>query len=64
MICMENHWSVTVWQEFFNPYKSFSLSAAVAIFTFEIYKLANFNVLFQFVLNFFSCLQKVDHVIN
>ena len=36
-ICMENHSSVTGWQEFFVSYKSFKLSAAVTIATFEIY---------------------------
>ena len=36
-ICMENHSSVAGWQKFFVSYKSFKLSAAVTIATFEIY---------------------------
>ena len=36
-ICMENHASVTGWQNLFISYKCFQLSAAVAIATFEIY---------------------------
>ena len=35
-ICMENHASVTGWQNLFISYKCFQLSAAVAIATFEI----------------------------
>ena len=35
-ICIENHPSVTKWQKlFFSIYKSFQVSAAVAIATFE-----------------------------
>ena len=37
LICMENHASVTGWQKLFFSYKCFSLLAAVAIATFEIY---------------------------
>ena len=36
-ICIGNHASVTGWQKLFFSYKSFKLSAAVAIATFEIY---------------------------
>ena len=56
------------WQKLFLSYRSFQLSAAVAIATFE--RLPNFNMLFQPVLTkffkseLFSCLPKVDHVIK
>ena len=75
-ICMENHASVTVWQKLFFSYKCFRLSAAVAIATFEIIirltilRLPNLNMLFQLMLTkffkseLFSCLPKVDHVIE
>ena len=72
---MANHSSVTGWQELFFPYKSFWFLVAVANRCFwsirlRIYRLPNFNMLFQFLLTklfkseLFSCLQKVDHVTN
>ena len=77
-ICMENNSSVIGWQELFSPYKFFYFSAAIVIIAFEILYRWKFTVyliliifmLFQFMLTkilkreLFSCVQKVDHVIN
>ena len=73
-ICMENHASVTGWQELLLSHKSFQFSADIAITTFEIwlkvYRSPNFNMLFQLMLTkffkseLFLYLPKVGHVIN
>ena len=73
-ICMENHASVTGWQDLFISYKCFQLSAAVAIATFEIYGwnfsgylilICSFSLCKKFFKSeLFSCLPKVGHVIK
>ena len=69
-ICMENHASVTGWQNLFFPYKCFQVSAAFWDIRLKILRLPNFNMLFQLVLTkffkseLFSCLPKVGHVIK
>ena len=71
---MENHASVTGWQNLFISYKCFQLSAAVAIATFEIYDW-NFSGYLILICSFslcktffkselFSSLPKVGHVIK
>ena len=72
---MENHSNVTGWQELFSSYKFPLIFGGLCNCYFRdillnIYSLPNFNMLFLLVLTkcfkseLFSCLPKVDHVIN
>ena len=51
---MENHSSMTGWQELFFSYKSFEFLAAIAIATFEIYDRKFTGYLLNFICSFSS----------
>ena len=62
---MENQSSMTGWQELCSSYKSFQLSAAIAIATFAIYRLLNLNLCsFNFYEQNFPKVNYFDYMTN